>query len=239
MGAMTMQFRVKDPKDFAGLQPGDLISFHLMVASHDGWIQNITVLSNSQPAAAAPLPAITSPELQVTRAVAPLAVGDRLPDYHFTNELGQPVTFGHSQGQVIAFTFFFTRCPFPTACPLLSDNFAGVQETLPATPGAPANWHLFSVSFDPANDTPAVLQDYARRYHYDPAHWSFLTGSLADITELAGQFGQEFQNDGHTVSHNFRTVVIDADGRVRCIFPGNIWTSNDLVREMLKASKKL
>jgi len=238
MGAMTMPFEVRDANELRGLQPGDFVSFRMVVTSHDGWIEKIVKLSNAPPATGAPPPAPPAVQSLVTRALAPLAVGDRLPDYHFTNELGQAVHLETYRGQVIAFTFFFTKCPFPTACPLLSDHFSSVQEKLPLLPGAPARWHLFSISFDPANDTPAALQDYARRYHYDAARWSFLTGSLEDITELADQFGEEFQNDGHIISHSFRTVVVDAEGRVRWIMPGNAWSGDDLAREMVKAAKQ-
>jgi protein SCO1/2 len=237
MPAMTMPFAVKDAKELRGLQSGDSVSFRLVVAPHDGWIENVAKLSSALPAIPTPPPAMAPAQIQISRAVAELSVGEKIPDYHLTNELGQPVTIGASPGEVFAFTFFFTRCPFPTACPLLADNFAAAQAKLALAPGAPPLWHLFSISFDPANDTPAVLQEYARQHQADPARWSFLTGSLEDITELADQFGEEFQNDGHTITHSFRTVVVDANGRVRRIFPGNTWTSEDLVREVLKADK--
>ena len=75
------------------------------------------------------------------------------------------------------------------------------------------------------------------KYHYDPARWSFLTGSLADITDLAGQCGEVFQNTGATINHSFSTVVVDPAGRVRKIIPGNSWTSDDLAQEMIKAGR--
>ncbi|MGD1083442.1 MAG: SCO family protein [Verrucomicrobiota bacterium] len=237
MGAMTMPFEVRDAKELGGLRPGDLVSFHIMVTSHDGWIEKIVKLSNAPPATGAPAPAPPAVQSLVTRALAPLGEGDRLPDYHFTNELGQAVHLEAYRGQVIALTFFFTKCPFPTACPLLSEHFSSVQEKLPLLAGAPTRWRLLSITFDPANDTPAALLDYARRYHYDPARWSFLTGSLEEITELADQCGEEFQNDGHTISHSLRTVVVDAEGRVRWIMPGNAWSGDDLAREMVKAAQ--
>jgi protein SCO1/2 len=36
-----------------------------------------------------------------------------LPDYPMTNELGQAISLGQFKGQALAFTFIFTRCPFP------------------------------------------------------------------------------------------------------------------------------
>ena len=237
MPAMTMPFVVKDARELRGLQPGDSISFHIVVTDQDGWIEHITKLNSNPPVAMAPPPPAPEAVIRIRPAPPDLAEGDQLPDYHLTNELGQPVSLGSFQGQVVALTFFFTRCPYPTACPLLSSKFANLLEKLPQMPGAPARWRLLSISFDPANDTPALLKEYAQHYHYDPARWSFLTGSLADISDLAGQFGEEFENTGATINHSFRTVVVDPSGRVRKIIPGNAWSSDDLAQEMIKASQ--
>ena len=43
--------------------------------------------------------------------------------------------FGHDAAlvdhvQALAITFIFTRCPFPTFCPLMSRNFEEVQKKL-------------------------------------------------------------------------------------------------------------
>ena len=236
MPAMTMPFTVKDASELRGLRAGDSIAFQIVVTADDGWIEHISKLNNAAPVAAAP-PHASPPPAQ-WRVVPPeLAEGDLLPDYHLTNELGHAVNLSGYQGGVAVFTFFFTRCPYPTACPLLASKFSQVLEKLPQTPGAPVRCRLLSISFDPANDTPAILKEYAQSCHYDPARWSFLTGSLADITGLADRCGEHFQITGETISHDFRTVVVDPSGRVRKIIPGNSWTSDDLIREILNAAR--
>ncbi len=236
MPAMTMPFTVKDANELRGLRAGDPIAFQLVITADDGWIEHVSKLDNAVPLAAVPGPS-SPPPAQWRVVPSELAEGDRLPDYHFTNELGQAVGLSSYQGGVAVFTFFFTRCPYPTACPLLASKFSQVLEKLPQTPGAPARWRLLSISFDPANDTPAILKEYAQSCHYDPARWSFLTVSLADITDLADRCGEHFQITGETISHDFRTVVVDPTGRVRKIIPGNSWTSDDLIREILNAAK--
>jgi protein SCO1/2 len=236
MPAMTMPFTVKDARELRGLKAGDSIAFQLVVTADDGWIEHVSKLENAAPLAAVPAPA-PPPPAQWRVAPPELAEGGLLPDYHLTNELGQAVSLSGYQGGVAVFTFFFTRCPYPNACPLLSSKFSQVLEKLPSTPGAPARWRLLSVSFDPANDTPAILKEYAQRCHYDPARWSFLTGGQADITDLAGRCGEHFQTTGDTISHDFRTVVVDPSGRVRKIIPGNTWSSDDLIREILNAAR--
>ncbi len=104
---------------------------------------------------------------------------------------------------------------------------------------APANWHLLTISFDPEYDTPPVLRGCARLYGADPRHWSFLTGDLVQITAITEQFGQMFWREAGSLSHNLRTVVVDAGGRVRKTFEGNSWTSAQLVQELIEASRTL
>ena len=154
----------------------------------------------------------------------------------FTNELGQPVTLSGFHGQALGITFFFTRCPIPEYCPRLSRNFAEASQKLAAMPNAPTNWHFLSISIDPQMDTPSVLQAYARRYHYDPKHWSFLTGSPEKVRELARESGVTYEPENGLLNHNFRTLIIDASGRLQMNFPigGNL--SEPIVTEMLKAA---
>src|SRR6266581_574048 len=178
MEAMTMPFNVKAPKELAGIEAGDEISFRLLVAEDESWIDQVIKRGKSAPESAPSPPPPSSP-VQSTPGRHPLL------DYKFTNELGQAVSLNDFRGQALAYTFFFTRCPIPNYCPRLSKNFEEAAEQLGRMPNAPTNWHFLSVSFDSEFDTPAVLKAYAERYNYDPKHWSFLTGPKDKITELA------------------------------------------------------
>lgn len=235
MPAMVMPFTVKGTNELQGLAAGDTVSFQLIIGAQDGWIEQVTKLDVPR---AAPAPSALPPTLRVVREVAPLQEGDLLPEYNFTNELGQAVSLGQFKGQALALTFIFTRCPFPTFCPRMAQNFTETQNKLKARPNAPANWRLLALSFDPEFDTPAVLREYAARYGADPERWNFLTGSLADITAITEQFGVMFwrANPAEPISHNLRTVVMDAQGRVQKIIPNNDWTSDELVAELVRAA---
>jgi len=232
MEAMTMMLDVKDAAELAGLTPGDTISFRMIVTEDDGWIDRITRLSSgSLVETSAP------PTFRRAREVEPLNVGDAMPDYPFTNQLGQAVRLSDYKGQAVALTFIFTRCPFPTFCPRMTDNFYAAHNKLKAMTNGPANWHLLTVSFDPEFDTPAALTRYASRYKYDPKQWSFCTGDLTEITALTEQFGLQFWKEGGTINHNLRTVVIDAQGRVQWIKRENEWKADELVAEIIKATQ--
>src|SRR3954464_8573110 len=237
MDAMTMSFDVKNPTELGGIKPGDQVSFRMLVTETDGWIDHVIKLNTNSPQAVAAGP----DTFRRVRDVDPLEIGAKMPDYHFTNELGQAVNLSDFKGQALAITFIFTRCPFPTYCPRMSTNFKDTQKLLKERSNASTNWHLFTITFDPVFDTPPVLRQYAKRFEADPQHWNFLTGDLMDITAIAEQFGLLFwrpdPKEATGISHNLRTIVIDAEGKVFKVMTQNEWKPETLADTILEASK--
>jgi protein SCO1/2 len=231
MPAMTMEFRPADTNQLKGLTPGDRISFSMMVTEDSGWIDNIRRIGRDESALATnAAPPAAAPD-------ATLKAGDLVPDIALTNELGAAISLGQYRGQALAFTFIFTRCPFPEFCPRMANHFQGAAEILSRAAGGPTNWHLLSLSFDPDYDTPAVLKSYAAAHQYDPAHWSFATSSSSNILRLARLCDLTVQRDGAGFTHNLRTVVVDTEGRVRNILVGNDWTPRDLANDLTAAAQ--
>jgi protein SCO1/2 len=225
MAAMTMPFKVKDPKELAGLQRGDEISFRLQVTESESWVEHIAKIGTVS------LPPIPTPAN--SPAVRP---NHPLLDYKFTNELGQAVSLNDFRGQALAITFFYTRCPLPDYCPRLAKNFQAASQKLGSLPGGPANWHFLSISFDTEFDTPQMLKAYGNSYQYDPKHWSFLTGPPDKIGELARQSGASYEFDAGTFNHNFRTLIVDASGHLQMVFPTGGDLSDRIVAEIIKAA---
>jgi protein SCO1 len=225
MAAMTMPFQVKEPKELAGLRRGDEISFRLQVTESESWVEHIAKIGTAS------LPPTPSPANS-----SAVRLDHALQDYKFTNELGQAVSLNDFRGQALAITFFYTRCPLPDYCPRLSKNFQAAQQKLESLPGAPANWHLLSVSFDTEFDSPPMLKVYGDSYQYDPKHWSFLTGPADKIGELARQSGVSYQYDAGTFNHDFRTLIIDAAGHLQMVFPTSGDLSDQIVAEIIKAA---
>jgi protein SCO1/2 len=242
MPAMTMPFDVKETNELAGMAAGDRVSFRMIVTDTEGWIDQVKKLgsANTNEAVVVAGPGggqAATDKIRIVRDVEPLNVGDPLPEYHFTNQLGQRISTAQFKGQALAITFIFTRCPFPNFCPFTAHSFQQTQQKLLAKADGPKNWHLLTISFDPAYDTPKVLKAYGEVYKYDPARWTLATGAMIDIIALGEQFGLVTQPDqAGTISHNLRTVVIDAAGRVQKNIVGNSWTSDELVEEMVKAA---
>jgi protein SCO1/2 len=90
-----------------------------------------------------------------------------VPDMHFTDQLGQPVSGQTWQGKVTVVDFFFTTCP--TICPRMSGEMARVHDAFVLND----NVQLISVSIDPEHDTPEVLKAYADRLGATHPRWRF------------------------------------------------------------------
>ncbi|MFN0067431.1 MAG: SCO family protein [Limisphaerales bacterium] len=233
MGAMTMTLRTRDPRETAGLRVGDAVAFRLLVTEDESWIDQV-----ERTAAAVGTPEAEPYETaRIVRDVEPLEIGQVVPDYPLTNQLGAAVRLADFRGQVVALTFIFTRCPLPDFCPRMSKNFAAAAQVL-AGYGSFTNWHLLSLTIDPRHDTPAVLHAYAERQNFDPVRWSFVTAAQIEIDALGEQAGLVFRRQAPDAfpDHNLRTLVIDPEGRLQRIFVGNTWTPDELVEAMRRAA---
>ncbi|GAA5116424.1 SCO family protein [Luteolibacter yonseiensis] len=229
MDAMTMSLEVRDIAEFNGIKAGDKIAFRMNVTEDDGWIDQLKLVSaarTSDEPAAAPSPLI------------PIAAGENLPDAELVDEQGQPFKLSDHQGQAIAVTFIYTRCPFPTFCPRINTHFREAQTFLKNDPAAPKNWRLLSITIDPGHDTPEVLSSFAKTQGADPSHWKFATGTLRNITRLTVQSGLNFWDDRGLIQHNLRTLVADPSGRVTKVFAEDELSSKALSEELIKAAKK-
>lgn len=235
MQAMTMPLDAKNTNEFAAVKEGDEITFDMVVTEEDGWIENIAKTGRNVPAADPNNP--QTRKFRRVREVEPLNEGDAMPDYPFMTEEGKPIRLSELKGKAIGLTFIFTRCPFPTFCPRMTDHFSKAAQELSKT-NSPTNWQLLSISFDPEFDTPDRLKQYAKiKYPKRPADkWNFMTGEMIEIDAITEQFGLAFAFREGTIDHNLRTVVIDAAGKVQKIFIGNEWTAEEFVAEMTKAA---
>ena len=231
MDAMAMPFPLKNPDAVAGLKRGDKVAFQLHVNQGNSWADHFLKIGTAT---------LDEGEMPVKpKPAAPSSADKRrspLLDYKFTNELGQAVSLNSFRGQALAVTFFYTRCPLPDFCPRLSKNFQEASQKLEAMTNAPANWHFISVSFDPEFDTPEVLRNYGSSYHYDPAHWSFLTGPPDKIAELARAAGVEYTATSDSINHNFRTLIVNTQGHLQMIFPTSGNLSDQIASEILRAA---
>jgi protein SCO1/2 len=161
----------------------------------------------------------------VTRRIgaSPVVLGT-LPAFTLTDQRGQPFGTRELTGKVWVADFIFTACQ--EACPLLSQKMAEVGRR--ARKLGP-DFHLVSISVDPARDTPAALAAYGARYGANPIAWSFLTGPADAIeTAVVGGFkvgmgrektSGEGAGDFWQIFHGENLVLVDRELRIRGYFP--------------------
>ena len=223
MPAMTMPFTVKDAGLLSGKEPGDLVTATLVVTDLNAHLSTLTRTGHA---------AIDAGAVPNTPHI--LVPGEPVEDAALVDEQGKPRRFAGFKGHRVAVTFIYTRCPLPEFCPLMDRHFAAVQKTI-AGEKELRDVRLVSVTLDPEFDTPAVLSRHAARLKADPAVWTFLTGEAAAVTKFALQFGIFTERDlgtGANLTHNLRTAIVDAGGRIVKVHSGRDWTPADLVADL-------
>ena len=200
---------------------GDLITSEIEVENNQGVVTKITKLGTAKP----DMPAPGAPAKPGVKFLMP---GDVVPNQAFVDQEGRKRDFTSLQGaRAMAVTFIYTKCPVPTFCPMMDRQFAEAQ-TLIKEKGLADTAHLLSVSFDPKNDTPAVLKNHARKLEFDPAIWTFVTGEREEIDRFATNFGVTLVRGEATnpdeIGHTLRTALIGRDGRLVKTYGGGDWT---------------
>lgn len=230
MMAMTMPFKVKDTTLLYRAEPGDSIQGTLAVSRSESWLETLAVIGQG-----APPPEVTAEDIMFRRVYK---TGDVLPDFSFVNQQGKRIRFSDYRGKVVAITFIYSRCPLPDFCIRMSNYFAQIQKALSRDRSLEGRWHLITISFDPKFDTPAVLQEYGRSYNADFRTWDFATDSIKTIQKIADGLGLVQQDDeGSLISHNLRTAVLDAEGRLVDLLIGNEWKPKEL-EEIIRATMR-
>jgi protein SCO1/2 len=128
--------------------------------------------------------------------------GSHFPNVELTTQDGKKVRFYDDliKGKIVALELIYTTCKYN--CPLETARLVQVQKLLGDRMGK--DIFFYSITIDPEHDTPAVLKEYAGKYHVGPG-WLFLTGKEADIKLISRRLGLDSlpnanDPDGHTPS---------------------------------------
>ena len=225
MPAMTMAYFLKQGERADGIGPGDLVTGTLVVDGSALWVQDLKKTGH------APLPE-GAKRIRIMNVMAP---GDTVPDGPLVDQTGAQRRFSDWRGKGLAVTFVYTRCPVPDFCPLMDRRFGELQRAVAGDAALRDAVHLVSVSFDPRRDTPETIAAHAKARGADPRVWSYLTGDAAAIEHLTSRFGVSVIDEHdtpQTITHNLRTAVIDAKGRLVKIYDGNEWTVDALLADL-------
>ncbi|HEV7642937.1 MAG TPA: SCO family protein [Pyrinomonadaceae bacterium] len=232
MDAMTMPFPIKDTWVMDEISAGSQIQGELVVEKGDFYLEHVAIV-------VAPNPNQPPPPSSSEQAEKELA-GKEVPNFQLTNQDGKRISTNDFRGKALAVTFIYTRCPLPNFCPLMSIRFSEIAMNLQKSPELKDKVRLLSITFDPAHDTPQVLKNYGAGYYNkdtkpDFTLWQLATGSEEDIHKIADFFGLAYQPDATDktqIIHSLRTIVIDPQGKIRKVFAGNEWSSEQVLKEM-------
>jgi protein SCO1/2 len=216
MPGMTMPFRVVPKARVRELQPGAIIDAAVDVDT-DPWTLREVVSTAAQAVTSGP----------VTRAVAPLHIGDTVPDTAFVDQTGKPFHFSQLRGADVVLAFVYTRCRDARMCPLISAKFRALQSA------GRRSLHLVEVTLDPTYDRPPVLARYATAFGADPTRWTFAVGDANVTLDFAARFGiVTFPDPDAGIVHAENTVLIGPDGVIREMIADSSWTPAEIVARL-------
>jgi protein SCO1/2 len=155
--------------------------------------------------------------------VATLPIYQQLTGFTLTNQAGEVVTLETLRGRLWVADIIFTRCAGP--CPKMTANMSRLHDALAGNPKV----SLVTLTADPVNDTPEVLQHYAERYGSRGPQWQFLTGDKQQIQNLAIKGfklalvespNADRQAGEDLFIHSTKFILVDAVGRIRGYYEG-------------------
>ena len=148
-------------------------------------------------------------------------------DAKLLNSKGDAVTLhGLISGKFTLLGFIYTNCSDVNGCPLATYVMGRVQDRVMADEVLKDYVRLVSFSFDPANDTPEVLEQYAGHFRKADSDWHFVTAESAEelhtTLEAYNQFViREYDQEGKllgSISHMLRVYLIDHNRDIRNIY---------------------
>jgi protein SCO1 len=234
MDAMTMPYKMKNPGILSDLHPGDEITADVLVPQSgdaDVLLDHIVIIAQAKP------------DYRPTALYHVPAAGDQVPDFSLRNQDGRVIHLDQFRGKTLLLTFIYTRCPLPNYCPLVTRNFAMINNQLRSDPALYAKTHLLCVSFDPKYDTPARLRAYGATYlgggeTHGFAHWDFAVPSKPELEKMALYFdvGVSY-GPSDTITHTLSTTLIGPHGKVAEFYPGNEWTPGNVLNDMKRVAQ--
>jgi protein SCO1/2 len=157
------------------------------------------------------------------------------PEFTLTNQDSKRVAIKDLRGKVLAITFIFASCT--DTCPLLTAKMAGIQNSLGSDFGPKV--YFVSITVDPERDTTEVLTRYAEAYKANLAGWAFLTGTPAEIRDVAKRYGIYYKRTPRgDVDHTFLTSLVDQNGTLRVQYMGVRFDPDEMLRDLRSLVKE-
>nr|WP_245776875.1 SCO family protein [Spirosoma endophyticum] len=158
----------------------------------------------------------------VTKTVDGKSVTDStyqtIPDFKFVSQYGDTVTAKTLDNKIYVADFFFTSCP--TICPKMKVQLKRVYEKFKGNPDV----MLLSHTIDPAHDSVAVLNEFAKNLGVTGRQWLFVTGDRDKIYDIGqNSYMVTAQADSSApggVVHSGAFILVDKAKHIRGIYDG-------------------
>ena len=143
--------------------------------------------------------------------ISQAAIGRELANLQFTDSIGRPVRLADFSGQPLLVSMIFTSCHH--VCPTLTRHLNSAVEAAREALGH-NSFHVITVGFDSANDTPVRMMDFARKQSIDDPNWTFLSGSPENIAKLVENVGFIYFPTPRGFDHITQVTIVDRDGLI-------------------------
>lgn len=154
---------------------------------------------------------------------------------------GRPSTL-HAElgGRVALLAFIYASCSDVNGCPLATAVFQKLKARVAEAPEVAQRLQLVSLSFDPARDTPAVMQRYGEGFQREGVSWSFLTSAgQPELQPILAAYGQsvvravdERGNPQEPVAHVLRVYLVDGARQVRNVYTVSFLHADTLLADV-------
>ena len=151
------------------------------------------------------------------------------PPFALTTADGGRLALADLRGKVAAVTFIYATCT--DTCPLLTAKLAALGRLMGKDFGAKVAF--VAITVDPERDTSDVLRSYAQAHGARGAGWAFLTGTPAEIKDVAQRYGVfARKTDRGDVDHTFLTSLVDRGGALRVQYMGVRFDPDEMLRDL-------
>jgi protein SCO1 len=136
-----------------------------------------------------------------------------VPAFELTDQDNKKISNKDYLGKVYVLEFFFSTCP--TICPRMNSNMLLIQDEFFGNP----NFGIASITINPENDTPKVLQEHAKSLGVRSTNWHFLSGDKEYIYSIANKGFNLYVGENQKVNGGFEHsglfALIDKKGNIR------------------------
>jgi cytochrome oxidase Cu insertion factor (SCO1/SenC/PrrC family) len=141
------------------------------------------------------------------------------PPFELIDQTGATVSLATLKGRTVALTFLDPVCT--TDCPLIAQQFRQVDDSFGEA--AAQNMAFVAVVANPTYVGVQFVQAFNVQENMNMPNWHFLTGSLAQLTQVWIAYGMQVETTGSggMAAHGDTTYVIDGNGHLRTILGGD------------------